>query len=354
MGPNRFWRLTTIWALLLPSLLLGERYVRDLLFAADAPRPITPRADLASDERLASEPFAATAPSVAYIFTAGDAGRPGGAGSGLVWDRAGHIVTNSHVVAGAREVAVVLDTHRPVPARVVGSAPRVDLAVLGIEDPAVDLRPIPVGSSADLVVGQTVFAIGNPFGLTRTLTEGMIGALGRRRPTAGGREVAGVIQTDAAINPGNSGGPLIDSAGRLIGVNTAILGPAGTFAGVGLAVPVDTVNRYVAALIRDGRVPLPGIGVLTLTEEAAAQLGLRGVAVQAVQPGSAAARAGLMGVDRYGRLGDVIVAVGDQRVTNIAELAIELESIGIGNEAALTILCDGDELVVTVEVQHIG
>ncbi len=354
MGSDRYWRYATAWALLLLSLLLGERYVRDWLYRADAPRPVVPRAELTATERLAAELFAATAPSVAYIFTRDGVGGAAGTGSGFVWDRAGHIVTNSHVVEGAGEVVVVLDRDLALPARVVGTAPWVDLAVLRIDSRIAELRPIPVGSSADLLVGQKVFAIGNPFGLTRTLTEGIISALDRRLPTAAGREVAGVIQTDAAINPGNSGGPLIDTAGRLIGVNTAILAPAGTFAGVGFAVPVDTVNRYVPLLIRDGRVPLPGIGISVLPEEAAIRLGLRGVAIQAVQPGSAAARAGLRGVDQLGRLGDVILAVDGRPVASLADLALELERVGIGATASLTILRDGRRRQVEVEVQDIG
>jgi 2-alkenal reductase len=354
MRAEHFWRYTAICALLLLSLLVGERYARELLLRADAPRPLIARGDLAAGERLAVELFATTAPSVAYIFRPGTLAEPAGAGSGFAWDRAGHIVTNGHVVEGAREVAVLLDTHRPVPARVVGTAPWLDLAVLKVDPLGLDLRPIPVGSSADLAVGQTVFAIGNPFGLTRTLTQGIISALDRRLPTAAGREVAGVIQTDAAINPGNSGGPLLDSAGRLIGVTTAILGPVGAFAGVGFAVPVDTVNRFVPALIKDGRVPLPGIGILALAEEEAARVGIRGVVVQAVQPGSAAARAGLRGVDRLGRLGDIIVDVDGRRVASLADLALELDRVGIGNRAKLTILRDGREQTLEVEVQDIG
>ena len=354
MPPDRFWRYATLWVLLLLTILVGERHVRDWWLAADEPRAVTPRGELAADERRASGVFAALAPSVAYIVTRGPDGQPAGTGSGFVWDPAGHIVTNNHVVEGAAEVVVVVGQNRPGAADVLGTVPWVDLAVIKLADGAAGLRPIPIGTSVDLVVGQTVFAIGNPFGLARTLTEGIISALNRRLPTAEGREVAGVIQTDAAINPGNSGGPLVDSAGRLIGVTTAILAPSGAFAGVGFAVPVDIVNRMVPALIREGRVPLAGIGIAALPEETAASLGLRGVVVQAVRPGSAAAGAGLRGIDGQGRLGDVIVAVDDRAIISVADLALELERVGIGNRARLTVLRDGNAVEVEVEVEDIG
>ena len=246
------------------------------------------------------------------------------------------------MVAGATQIGVVLDDGRTLAARVVGRAAWTDIAVLALPGAPRDIQPTAVGSSGDLIVGQTVFAIGNPFGLSRTLTTGIISALDRRLPTASGREVGGVIQTDAAINPGNSGGPLVDSAGRLIGVNTAIVAPTGTFSGVGFAVPVDTVNRIVPYLIRDGRAPLPGIGIAALPEDTAARAGLKGVVVQAVRDGSGAARAGLTGIDASGRIGDVIVAVEDRPVASLADLALELERVGIGNPARLTVLRDGD------------
>jgi 2-alkenal reductase len=251
-------------------------------------------------------------------------------------------------------VGVVLDSGRAVRARVVGDAPWVDLAVLRMDAVPDDLQPIPVGRSSDLLVGQAVLAVGNPFGLSRTLTTGIISALDRRLPTSAGREVAGVIQTDAAINPGNSGGPLVDSAGRLIGVNTAILAPSGTFAGVGFAVPVDIVNRIVPKLIKDGRAPLAGIGIVAVSEELAARLPTQGVIIENVRPGSSAQKAGLEGVDRRGRVGDIIVAVGGKPVTRLAELAEELDKIGIGKDATLTVQRAGRQMDVNVTVQDIG
>ncbi|MCS6781394.1 MAG: trypsin-like peptidase domain-containing protein [Geminicoccaceae bacterium] len=351
---ERFWRFAAIWALLLTTILLAERYWWDFFFAADRPRPVAPRGPLWPDEERAIALFRAVSPSVVAIVTR-TGGEGGGTGSGFVWDRAGHIVTNHHVIEGAREIAVILDDGRIAPVRLVGAAPWTDLAVVKLDLPGLHPPPIELGSSAELAVGQTVFAIGNPFGLSRTLTQGIISALDRRLPTAGGREVAGVIQTDAAINPGNSGGPLVDTAGRLIGVNTAILAPAGAYAGIGFAVPADTVNKIVPELIRTGRVPLPGIGILVLPEEVTARAGIRGVAVQAVIPGSAAARAGLRGSDlARGRLGDVITAVDGRPVATLADLALELERVGIGNKARLEILREGRRTVIEVEVQDVG
>jgi 2-alkenal reductase len=342
---DRFWRTIAVLALALCALLIGERYVRGFFLTETAPRLPAPRADLASEEARTTALFAKTAPSVVAIYARKEAGRASdgglGTGSGFVWDRAGHIVTNNHVVEQASELGVLFSGETPIPARLVGTAPWVDLAVLKLTDPPDDLRPIPIGTSADLAVGQSVFAIGNPFGLSRSLTTGVISALDRRFPTASGREVAGVIQTDTAINPGNSGGPLVDSSGRLIGVNTAILAPTGSFTGVGFAIPVDTVNRIVPELIRDGRARLPGIGFVPLPEEVAQQHGIRGIVVQAVRPGSPAAQAGLAGIDGRGRLGDVIVAAEGKPVATVADLATVLERVGIGNKARLTVVRDG-------------
>jgi 2-alkenal reductase len=240
-----------IWILILATVYIGDRFIRDAFLTADAPRAVTARGSLAEMERTNITLFEQSAPSVVYIFTRnGNKGR--GAGSGFVWDSAGHVVTNHHVVKGSREVLVQMDDGEAVRATVIGAAPDYDLAVVRLQDLRAVLRPIPIGISRNLKVGQSVFAIGNPFGLTRSLTTGIISALDRRLPTANNRKVAGVIQTDAAINPGNSGGPLLDSAGRLIGVNTAILSSSGSSAGVGFAVPVDIVNAIVPRLIARG------------------------------------------------------------------------------------------------------
>lgn len=364
---DNFWRITAIVALTLLALLAGERYFTVFAPPATAPRPIAPRGDLGGDETRASSIFASVAPSVVAIHAGrggadrrldmdaegGGNGGGGGAGSGFIWDGAGHIVTNNHVVEGATEIGVVLDDGRRIPARVVGTAPWADLAVVKLTSVPISLTPIDVGRSSELLVGQNVYAFGNPFGLSRSLTTGIISALDRRLPTQSGRVVTGVIQTDAAINPGNSGGPLTDSAGRLIGVNTAILAPTGAFAGVGFAIPADTVNRIVPSLIKNGRAPLPGIGVSALPEEVSARVGVRGVVIQGVRPGSSAASAGLTGVEGR-QLGDVIVAVQGKPVSSTADMSIVLEAVGIGNSARLTVLRGGQTRQVDVLVQDIN
>jgi 2-alkenal reductase len=324
------------------------------------PRQVTPRGPLPDSERAVVELFEKAAPSVAYITTevvqqSGWSIRQGqGAGSGFVWDSAGHVVTNNHVVEGARKVFVQLDVGDKIPATVVGRAPQYDLAVVRLSRPPKALRPIPIGTSSDLKVGQTVFAIGNPFGLQRTLTSGIVSALDRELPTQGFREVAGVVQSDAAINPGNSGGPLLDSAGRLIGVNTAILG-SGTSAGVGFSIPVDLVNRIVPSLIARGRAPIPGIGIVPYPPEVVARAGIRGLVIESVQPGSPAAKAGLRAASpRSGDVGDVIVAVNGRGTETPSQFAAEIDRVGIGREAQLTIVRDGKEHKVPIRIIDLG
>ncbi|GFZ84692.1 2-alkenal reductase [Elstera cyanobacteriorum] len=337
----RFSRLLLLGLLLIAALWVGERFVRSVWLVVDRPRPVDARGSLTEHEQHTIALFENAAPSVAYIFT-GDPGSDGGAGSGFVWDAAGHIVTNYHVVEGAQSVRVRLDRGDALDARVIGVSPDHDLAVIKLVDGRVPLRPIPIGSSAELKVGQSVYAIGNPFGLSRTLTSGLISALDRRLPTAPGREVIGAIQTDAAINPGNSGGPLLDSAGRLIGITTAILSATGSSAGVGFAVPVDTINRIVPILIRDKRIPRPGIGILAAPDELAARFGVSGLVVASVLPGSPAAKIGLRGIDRSaGRLGDVITHVAGQPISGIASLAALLDQVGIGKPVDITVQRDG-------------
>ena len=321
------------------------------------PREILPRGDLADFEKSTITIFNSAAPSVVYIFTenaqSGFFGRrevQQGAGSGFLWDNYGHVVTNFHVIQGSQSIQVRLDSGEAIRATYVGGSPDHDLAIIRLRSTPQSIRPIPVGRSNDLAVGQAVFAIGNPFGLARTLTTGVISALDRRLPTAGGREVMGVIQTDAAINPGNSGGPLIDSAGRLIGVNTAIISGSGSSAGIGFAVPVDVVNQVVPKLITNGKVPRPGIGIIVLDEEIAASLGVLGVVIDRVVPDSEADRVGLEGIDYRNRLiGDIIEAVGDQEVRNIDEFIRILENYAIGQSVILDVR-RGDQ-IRTVEVK---
>lgn len=326
------------------------------------PRVITPRGELADFEKATTRIFDSAAPSVAYIFTEnavrgffGTRQIRQGAGSGFLWDRLGHVVTNYHVIHGAQRIQVRMDSGEAIEATYVGGSQDHDLAVVRLRSMPDDMQPIPVGSSSGLKVGQAVFAIGNPYGLSRTLTTGVISALDRRLPTAAGHEVVGVIQTDAAINPGNSGGPLLDSAGLLIGVNTAIISGSGSSAGIGFAVPADVVNQVVPQLISQGKVPRPGIGIAVLSEEAAASLGVVGVVIDRVYPESEAQEAGLVGIDYTNRvLGDVIVAADGQQVTNIAEFARVLNRFDIGQTVVLRVRRGEQVRTVEVEVMDIS
>ena len=354
---NRLVVIATICLLIVAVFIYFNPFADRGRRIVSQPREILPRGDLADFEKSTITIFNSAAPSVVYIFTenaqSGFFGRrevQQGAGSGFLWDNHGHVVTNYHVIQGSQSIQVRLDSGEAIRATYVGGSPDHDLAIIRLRSTPQSIRPIPVGTSDDLAVGQAVFAIGNPFGLARTLTTGVISALDRRLPTAGGREVMGVIQTDAAINPGNSGGPLIDSAGRLIGVNTAIISGSGSSAGIGFAVPVDVVNRVVPKLITNGKVPRPGIGIIVLDEEIAAGLGVLGVVIDRVVPGSQADRVGLQGIDYRNRLiGDIIVAAGDQEVRNIDEFIRILENYAIGQLIMLDVR-RGDQ-IRTVEVK---
>jgi 2-alkenal reductase len=342
---------------------VGYDYLQLVLHGDGEPRTVEARGELAAMEETAIQVFQAAGPSVVFVTTL-DARRRGlfgqgvaelGMGSGFVWDQAGHIVTNHHVVKDTDEIAVRFGEEGRARATVVGSAPDYDLAVLRVQGGNRTYRPLPLGSSQELRVGQMVFAIGSPFGLSRTLTQGLVSALERRLPTASGREIRGVIQTDAAINPGNSGGPLLDSAGRLIGVTTAIVSGSGAFAGVGFAVPVDVVNRVVSQLIQEGSVARPGIGIAALGEAMTARLDVDGVVVAEVRQGTPAAEAGLEGLDpQAGELGDVITHAEGERVRSVADLAAALEGVGIGNEATLKVQRQGDTRTVNVKVVDIA
>jgi 2-alkenal reductase len=221
--------------------------------------------------------------------------------------------------------------------RVIGGAPEYDVAVVRLRNSPRDLQPLPIGTSKSLSVGQATYAIGNPFGLSRTLTAGIVNAVERRLPTVRGREVRGVVQTDAAINPGNSSGPLLNSSGRLIGVNTAIISESGSSAGIGFAIPVYLINRVVPQIITQGHAPLPGIGIAPADEGVAAQLGVRGVVVRGVRRGSPADHAGIRPFDpRIGAVGDIIIAADGQRTQTAADLAAVFEDAGVGTEVTLS------------------
>jgi S1-C subfamily serine protease len=258
-----------------------------------------------------------------------------------VWDRDGHVVTNFHVVQQADALAVTLADQSEWEGKVVGAAPDKDLAVLRIRAPREKLTPLAPGTSRALLVGQHVYAVGNPFGLDHSLTTGVVSALGRELRSPSGRRIRDVIQTDAAINPGNSGGPLLDSSGRLIGVNTAILSPSGASVGIGFAVPVDTVTRLVPQLIARGRAIQAGIGATFIPERFNAALGVDGVAIAEVLPDGPAARAGLAGAQmtrsRRVVLGDRILAVDGKTVKNEDDLRDAFEAAGVGTTIALTV-----------------
>jgi S1-C subfamily serine protease len=331
------------------------------------PRPVVARGDLAADELANIEIFERSRDSVVFIstrervvdfWTRNVQSVPRGTGSGFIWDDRGHVVTNLHVIAGASEASVRLNDGRDYPAGLVGASPQHDLAVLQIRVPFNLPPPVPIGTSHDLKVGQKVFAIGNPFGLDWTLTTGIVSALDRSLTAEDGRTIQHLIQTDAAINPGNSGGPLLDSAGRLIGINTAIYSPSGASAGVGFAIPVDTVNRVVPQLIAYGRYVQPGLGIQvddTLNRLITRQLGIQGVAVLRVSQGSAAERAGLRGVrltrDRSIIPGDVITAVNNRPVDSAGKLLAELDNYDIGEEVELSVWREGSIVKLRAELQ---
>lgn len=328
------------------------------------PRAIAPRGDLTVDEKSTIALFRRASPSVVYIttltvardfFTLNLLQIPEGTGSGFVWDDAGNIVTNFHVIQNADAAQVTLADHSTWKARRVGMAPDKDLAVLRVDAPKSRLYPIPIGSSKDLKVGQKVIAIGNPFGLDQTLTTGVISALGREIESVTRLPIKGVIQTDAAINPGNSGGPLLDSAGRLIGVNTAIYSPSGTSAGIGFAIPVDTVNRVVPQLIRYGKIIRPGLGVQVAEDQLTRELGLTGVLIVDVVPGSPAAKAGIRPTMRgaLGRvkLGDVIIAIDGKKIESVNDLFLLLEQYKVGDMITIAVLRDGKRRQVKVTLE---
>jgi S1-C subfamily serine protease len=322
---------------------------------------------LLEDERNTIRVFDRAAPSVVFIinkvlrrniFTLDVSEIPQGSGSGFVWDSDGHIVTNYHVVQGANALTITFSDHSTFDAEVVGVEPSKDLAVVKVEAPRGKLRPIPVGASGDLLVGQKVLAIGNPFGLDQSLSVGVVSALGREITSLANRKIRDVIQTDAAINPGNSGGPLLDSRGRLIGINTSIITPSGANAGVGFAVPADIVKQIVPQLIEHGRVIRPDLGVIYVTKDSVARrLGIRGVIIHTVEPGSSAEKAGLKGIAQNRRgdyvLGDVIVGIKGKEVEDYDGLAYALEQCEIGETVTVEYVRAGKKRSARVTLQRI-
>lgn len=333
------------------------------------PRPISSRGDLTSEEKTTIEIFENAAPSVVFIttkrlqrsyFRRNATERVQGTGTGFVWDYDGHIVTNFHVLQGGNKFEVVLHDQSSFEAEYVGSYPDQDLAVLKINAPKKMLNPIPVGTTKDLKVGQKVLAIGNPFGWDQTLTTGVISALNRTIQSVNRREMEGVIQTDAAINPGNSGGPLIDSAGRIIGVNTQIYTPSGSNVGIGFAIPIDTANRVVPQLIANGKYIRPGLGIrITPNNDAFLQQnGLSGVMVFDVTRGSSAQNSGLQGVrfnrDGYlSQLGDIIVKIDNNPIQNLPDLHRILERYQVGDQVTLTFVRDEKQRQAQIRLQSL-
>lgn len=360
-----FFFLILIIALVVLWLFFGTH--QEVRHDPDAePRVVEARGELAADEKSTIKIFRSASPSVVYItsielrrglFSLNVQEIPKGTGSGFIWDKEGRIVTNYHVIRDSSQVHVTLADNTTWKASLVGAAPDKDIAVLQISAPESQLTSIALGDSSDLIVGQKVFAIGNPFGLDHTLTSGIVSALDREIKSANGMTIQGVIQTDAAINPGNSGGPLLDSAGRMIGMNTAIYSPSGTYAGIGFAVPVDEINRVVAQLIKHGRLIRPGLGVTVANERLASRLGIKGVLIVKVEEESPADKAGLRGVRRFRDelvLGDVIVSIKGVPVTNYNELRQELDKHKPGDEVALKIIREGREFKVDVVLQQVG
>ena len=338
-------------------------YAQETRHTEPSSRPIAARGELTAAEMSITALFEEATPSVVYItsvvlrrdfFRFNVMEIPSGTGTGFVWDDRGNIVTNFHVIQDAARAEVTLADGSTWEARLVGYAREKDLAVLQIDAPRSRLQSIRIGTSSDLKVGQSVLAIGNPFGFDQTLTTGIVSALGREIDSTDGVPIRDVIQTDAAINPGNSGGPLLDSAGRLIGVNTAIVSPSGGYAGVGFAIPVDTVNWVVPQLIAHGRVQRPTMGVELASDHIARRSGIEGAVVTRVFEGSGADRAGLRPVsrDRRGRVvvGDVIVAVNEELIRSGGELGLILESFKEGDTVTVTVKREGQEKNLRVKL----
>jgi S1-C subfamily serine protease len=332
------------------------------------PRPVTPApAELGPDERATMAVFERATKSVVFISNTAMQRDlwsfdilevPQGSGSGFVWDKQGHIVTNFHVIYGANSIKVTLADRSEHQARLVGADPDHDLAVLQIQVPDTVMEPLAIGTSHDLRVGQKVLAIGNPFGLDHSLTTGVVSALGRTIKSLSNRTIEGVVQTDAAINPGNSGGPLLDSSGRLIGVNTQIISPSGAYAGIGFAVPVDTVNRIVPELIKHGKLIRPGLGVSLVPDAMVKRWGIKGLVIGKVSRGGAADRAGLRGARETaaGRieLGDIVVAIAGKAVATIDDLMDVLEHHKVGDQVMVEVMRGNRREKIAVTLQAVN
>lgn len=355
------WLVMILLALVIVLVYRDVRRHNQLLDPEAAERLVTARGDLADDELSTIDLFKNISPSVVHVTNLAQKVDensfnvmeiPRGVGSGFIWGDDGYIVTNYHVIQGAAAAKITLADNTILDAKLVGFDDSKDIAVLKVNAPPEKLRPILLGSSSDLQVGQKVFAIGSPFELDQTLTTGVIGGLGREIQSVSGRPIQGVIQTDAAINPGNSGGPLLDSSGRLIGVNTAIASPSGGSVGIGFAVPVDIVRRVVPQLIRTGKVERPGLGIRTVDDRITRRMGLEGVLVDKVMPNSAAGKAGLRSMDREkNAVGDLITAINGHEIRNHDDLYLALDTRTIGDTVKVAVLRDGKTIELSVTLQ---
>lgn len=355
-----FWMIIGIGVI----LFLLPRLENFLIQMTAKPQVVTARGELSDAEKTNIEIFRQASPSVVYITTltemvnlwTRDITRiPRGTGSGFIWDRHGHIITNYHVLEGASEIRIRLSDQRTFNAILVGASPNYDIAVLRMPMVSNMPSPLPIGTSHDLQVGQMMYAIGNPFGLDQTLTTGIVSALNRSLYNDNGSQIKGLIQTDAAINPGNSGGPLLDSAGRLVGINTAIYSPSGAYAGIGLAVPVDTVNRIVPQLIAHGKYERPKLGITIdneLNKRITSRYGIKGVAVIEVQQGSPAEVAGLKGIEMMDKghlvAGDIILGIDEHEIDDISTLLSTLENYHIGDRVKLRYLRENEENTISL------
>lgn len=375
-SPARKTSITQKWLILILFVLIGlmtYELVSQKLRQSASRIPV--RTDLTKTELRTIELFRESSPSVVHIRTAEFAleadqfsmnlqKTPQGSGSGFIWDRDGHIVTNFHVIQKADEATVTLADNTIWKAKLVGFAPSKDLAVLKINAPSDQLKPIKVGASADLQVGQTVLAIGNPFGLDQSLTTGIISGLGREIISVTGRSIRNVIQTDASINPGNSGGPLLDSAGHLIGVNTAIYSSSHVYAGIGYAVPVDLISRFVPQLIRYGVIQIPSLNFTGVDDFVTRKLksnrvlpqDVQGVMVRDIVPGGAADLAGLQAIqmDKSGGviLGDLVMQLDKMPIANANDLLDILETHKVGDEVSLIVLRNNQKIKLTAKLQE--
>jgi S1-C subfamily serine protease len=347
--------------------VIQQRHQTQHYIGTVEPRPVAQRPDdkLGADEQATIEVFEKFSRSVVHVtslatrrnlMTMDVDAIPQGVGSGFVWDQNGHIITNFHVIEHADRASVTLNDGTTYAATIVGRAPDKDIAVLHIDAPPQKLLPLPVGQSAALKVGQKVLAIGNPFGLDQTLTTGVISGLGRSINSISGRPISDVIQTDASINPGNSGGPLLDSSGRVIGINTAIYSPSGASAGIGFAVPVDTVNAIVPELIKNGKISRPGLGISIVSDAAAGAQGIDGVVILQVIKGGAADKSGLTGVQSTADgdlVGDVIVAIDNIDIKRAPDLYKALDKHKVGDVVDVTVENQGQKRTAKVTLQAV-